>query len=281
NMLKGALVYSDIISTVSNTYAGEIKTAEYGEYLDPVIRYHHMKLCGIVNGIDYDIWNPATDEKIAQKFDVNSVIEGKKANKRALQEELGLEVDDGKFMIALISRLTDQKGLDLIAPIFEQFIDGNTQFVLIGTGEPQYEDMFRYFENEHKGTVSSNIMYSDERAHKVYAAADAFLVPSRFEPCGLTQLISFRYGSIPIVRETGGLKDTVQAYNWTDGSGNGFSFDQYRADLLLNAVNYAKTLYFTERDNWDAMVRRAMETDHSWNASAKDYIALYHRVLGD
>ena len=281
NMLKGALVYSDIISTVSNTYAGEIKTAEYGEYLDPVIRYHHMKLCGIVNGIDYDIWNPATDEKIAQKFDVNSVIEGKKANKRALQEELGLEVDDGKFMIALISRLTDQKGLDLIAPIFEQFIDGNTQFVLIGTGEPQYEDMFRYFENEHKGTVSSNIMYSDERAHKVYAAADAFLVPSRFEPCGLTQLISFRYGSIPIVRETGGLKDTVQAYNWTDGSGNGFSFDQYRADLLLNAVNYAKTLYFTERDNWDAMVKRAMETDHSWNASAKDYIALYHRVLGD
>ena len=267
NMLKGALVYSDIISTVSNTYAGEIKTAEYGEYLDPVIRYHHMKLCGIVNGIDYDIWNPATDEKIAQKFDVNSVIEGKKANKRALQEELGLEVDDSKFMIALISRLTDQKGLDLIAPIFEQFIDGNTQFVLIGTGEPQYEDMFRYFENEHKGTVSSNIMYSDERAHKVYAAADAFLVPSRFEPCGLTQLISFRYGSIPIVRETGGLKDTVQAYNWTDGSGNGFSFDQYRADLLLNAVNYAKTLYFTERDNWDAMVRRAMETDHSWNAS--------------
>ena len=169
-MLKGALVYSDIISTVSNTYAGEIKTAEYGEYLDPVIRYHHMKLCGIVNGIDYDIWNPATDEKIAQKFDVNSVIEGKKANKRALQEELGLEVDDGKFMIALISRLTDQKGLDLIAPIFEQFIDGNTQFVLIGTGEPQYEDMFRYFENAHKGTVSSNIMYSDERAHKVYAA---------------------------------------------------------------------------------------------------------------
>ena len=184
-------------------------------------------------------------------------------------------------MIALISRLTDQKGLDLIAPIFEQFIDGNTQFVLIGTGEPQYEEMFRYFENEHKGTVSSNIMYSDERAHKVYAAADAFLVPSRFEPCGLTQLISFRYGSIPIVRETGGLKDTVQAYNWTDGSGNGFSFDQYRADLLLNAVNYAKTLYFTERDNWDAMVKRAMETDHSWNASAKDYIALYHRVLGD
>ena len=124
-------------------------------------------------------------------------------------------------------------------------------------------------------------MYSDERAHKVYAAADAFLVPSRFEPCGLTQLISFRYGSIPIVRETGGLKDTVQAYNWTNGSGNGFSFDQYRSDLLLNAVNYAKTLYFTERDNWDAMVKRAMETDHSWNASAKDYIALYHRVLGD
>ncbi|MBQ8062379.1 MAG: glycosyltransferase, partial [Clostridia bacterium] len=280
NMLKGALVYSDKISTVSNTYAGEIKTAEYGEYLDPVIRYHHMKLCGIVNGIDYDIWNPETDTKIARQFGVADVIEGKKANKRALQEELGLEVDENKFLIALISRLTDQKGLDLINAVFEQFLDGNTQFVLIGTGDSYYEDMFRYYENAHKGTVSSNIMYSDDRAHKVYAAADAFLVPSRFEPCGLTQLISFRYGSIPIVRETGGLKDTVQPYNWTDGSGNGFSFDQYRADLLLNSVNYAKTLYFTERDNWDAMVKRAMETDHSWNASAGEYIDLYNSLLG-
>lgn len=279
NMLKGALVYSDKITTVSNTYAGEIKSAEYGEYLDSVIRFHHMKLSGIVNGIDYEIWNPATDTKIAKQYSVNNVKGGKKANKLALQKELGLEEDENKFVIGLISRLTDQKGLDLVNAIFEQLIDGNTQFVLIGTGDPGYEDMFRYYEGAHKGTVSSNIMYSDERAHKVYAAADVMLVPSRFEPCGLTQLIAFRYGALPIVRETGGLKDTVQPYNEYEETGNGFSFDQYRADLLLNAINYAKTVYFTERKSWDAMVKRAMRTDHSWKASADQYIDLYNSLV--
>lgn len=279
NMLKGGIVYADKVTTVSKTYAEEIKTAEYGEKLDPIINYHNTKLCGIVNGIDYDIWNPETDQKIYKQYTNRNVVSGKKANKLALQKELGLEQDPNKYMIGLISRLTDQKGLDLVNAIFEQLIDGNTQFVLIGTGEQRYEDSFRYFENEHKGTVCSNIMYSDERAHKVYAASDSMLVPSRFEPCGLTQLIAFRYGSLPIVRETGGLKDTVQPYNEFDQTGNGFSFDAYDAGLLLNTINYAKSVYFTDRKSWNAMVQRAMKSDHSWNASAKEYVDLYNSLL--
>ena len=279
NMLKGAIVYADKVTTVSKTYMDEIKTAEYGEKLDPIINYHNTKLAGIVNGIDYDIWNPETDEKLAKNYGIRNAVSGKKANKLSIQEELGLEQNPDKFMIGLVSRLTDQKGLDLINDIFEQLIDGNTQFVLIGTGEQRYEDMFRYYENVHKGTVASNIMYSDARAHKLYAAADAMLVPSRFEPCGLTQLISFRYGSLPIVRETGGLKATVQPYNEYDQTGNGFSFSGYSSGELLGCINYAKTVYFTDRKAWNAMVLRAMKSDHSWNASAKEYLQMYESMV--
>ena len=275
NMLKGGLTYADMITTVSETYAGEIQTEFYGEGLDAHLRYHSGKLRGIVNGIDCDIWNPATDERIYENYSVKDAIEKKKANKRALQEELGLNVDDNKFVIGLISRLTNQKGLDLVNTIVNDMIDGNTQLVVLGTGDPYYEDSFRYYEDAYKGEVCSNIMYDEDRAHRIYAGADALLVPSLFEPCGLTQLIAMRYGTVPIVRETGGLKDTVEPYNLFEDSGNGFTFDNYDPGLLLDAVNRAKTLYFVYRDSFDAMVKRDMEKDVAWSKSATAYRYLY------
>ena len=275
NMLKGGLTYADMITTVSETYAGEIQTEFYGEGLDAHLRYHSGKLRGIVNGIDCDIWNPATDERIYENYSVKDAVEKKKANKRALQEELGLNVDDNKFVIGLISRLTNQKGLDLVNTIVNDMIDGNTQLVVLGTGDPYYEDSFRYYEDAYKGEVCSNIMYDEDRAHRIYAGADALLVPSLFEPCGLTQLIAMRYGTVPIVRETGGLKDTVEPYNLFEDSGNGFTFDNYDPGLLLDAVNRAKTLYFVYRDSFDAMVKRDMEKDVTWSKSATAYRYLY------
>lgn len=275
NMLKGGLAYADIITTVSNTYAEEIKTPFYGDGLDAHLRHHSGKLRGIVNGIDVVQWNPETDEKLAANYDQTNVLENKKANKRALQEELGLEVDEGKMVLGLISRLTDQKGLDLVNSILPALIDGNTQIVVLGTGDAHYEDSFRRFENEFKGSVCSCIMYDEGRAHRIYAGADALLVPSLFEPCGLTQLIAMRYGTVPVVRETGGLKDTVEPYNWFTNEGNGFTFDRYEAGLLYDAVNRAKTLYFTDRYNWDGMVLRDMAKDVSWEASAEKYRDLY------
>ena len=275
NMLKGGLTYADAITTVSGTYAWEIQTPEYGEDLDAHLRYHSGKLRGIVNGIDYDIWNPATDPRLANNYDLGNVLTEKRKNKKALQEELGLEVDDGKFVIGLVSRLTNQKGLDLVNEILPQLIDGNTQIVILGTGDAQYEDSFRYYENAYKGQVCSNIMYDETRAHHIYAGADALLVPSRFEPCGLTQLIAMHYGDIPIVRETGGLKDTVEPYNEFTNWGNGFTFDRYESGLLLDAINRAKTLYFTNRWCWDEMVQRNMDKDVSWESSARQYRDLY------
>ena len=275
NMLKGGLTYSNIITTVSNTYAWEIQTPYYGENLDAHLRYHSGKLRGIVNGIDYDIWNTATDERLYVNYDISNVLEKKKENKRRLQEELGLVQDDHKFVIGLISRLTNQKGLDLINAIIPQIMDEHTQIVVLGTGDAMYEDSFRYYENAYKGNICSNIMYDETRAHRIYAGADAFLVPSQFEPCGLTQLIAMHYGTVPIVRETGGLKDTVEPYNMFTNTGNGFTFDNYDAGLLLDAINRAKTLYFTNRWCWDEMVQRDMDKNFSWDNSAKQYKDLY------
>ncbi|MBR4545532.1 MAG: glycogen/starch synthase [Oscillibacter sp.] len=275
NMLKGGLTYANMITTVSNTYAGEIQTDFYGEKLDAHLRYHSGKLRGIVNGIDCEQWDSNTDPLLAANYDRSNVIEAKKQNKLELQKQLGLEQDSGKFVIGLISRLTNQKGLDLINAIFQQLIDGNTQVVVLGTGDKQYEDAFRYYENTYKGSVCSNIMYDEGRAHMIYAGSDALLVPSQFEPCGLTQLIAMRYGTAPIVRETGGLKDTVQPYNEYTNEGNGFTFDRYEAGLLLDAINRAKTMYFTQRDRWDEMVLRNIDKDVSWENSAKQYRALY------
>ncbi len=275
NMLKGGLAYADRITTVSGTYAGEIQTWEYGERLEGHLQYHSGKLRGIVNGIDYGMWDPAADPALAAHYDAASAVERKKENKRALQEELGLEEDDGKFVIGLISRLTDQKGLDLVNAIVHEMMDGNTQIVVLGTGEQQYEDSFRWYENAYRGSFSACIQYDEARAHRIYASADALLVPSRFEPCGLTQLNAMHYGTVPIVRETGGLKDTVEPYNIYSNTGNGFTFDRYDAGLLLDAVNRAKTLYFTDRPRWDEMLLRDMEKDVSWENSAKQYKDLY------
>lgn len=275
NMLKGGITYSNVVTTVSNTYAGEIQTEEYGEGLEEHLRYHHNKLVGIVNGIDTDIWNPATDKLLAAPYDSTNVIENKKANKKALQESLGLEVDDHKIVIGLISRLTNQKGLDLVNNVIPHIMDEHTQVVVLGTGDAEYEDAFRYYENAYKGNFCAYIAYNENVAHNIYAGCDALLVPSRFEPCGLTQLISMRYGSVPIVRETGGLKDTVQPYNLFDNTGNGFTFDRYESGLLYDAINRAKTLYFESRPYWDDMVVRNMNKDVSWEQSAKHYKDMY------
>lgn len=275
NMLKGGIAYADRVTTVSGTYAQEIQTPEYGERLEDHLRYHNWKLRGIVNGIDYGMWDPETDPALAENYGLGNVLEHKMANKLALQRELGLEEDESKFVIGLISRLTNQKGLDLVSSIIPQVLDGNTQVVVLGTGDSQYEDTFRYYEATYHGTFSACIQYDEARAHRIYAGADAVLVPSRFEPCGLTQLNAMHYGALPIVRETGGLKDTVQPYNDFTGDGNGFTFDRYDAGLLLDAINRAKTVYFTNRYHWDEVVQRDMAKDVSWTNSARQYKNLY------
>ena len=281
NMLKGGLTYADMITTVSSTYASEIQTEYYGEKLDAHLRYHAGKLRGIVNGIDCDIWDPNTDARLRSNYDLAGVLDGKKENKRALQEELGLYQDDHKFVIGLISRLTDQKGLDLVNAVMPQIMDPHTQVVVLGTGDPTYENAFRHYENAYRGDVSASILYDEDRAHRIYAGADALLVPSQFEPCGLTQLIAMRYGTVPIVRETGGLKDTVEPHNQFTHDGNGYTFDRYEANLLLDAVNRAKTTFFTDRYHWDEMVRRDMQKDVSWENSARQYKDLYLALTAD
>jgi starch synthase len=280
NMLKGGLVYADYITTVSETYAEEIKYPFYGEGLDGLLRARSGSLRGIVNGIDYNVFNPETDSVIPVNFSRKNFKSKKAENKKKLQEELGLPVDENKYMIAIISRLTDQKGLDLVNYAMERICDENTQFVVIGTGDPRYENMFKHYQWKYPERVSANILYSDALAHKLYAAADAMLMPSLFEPCGLTQLISLRYGTVPIVRETGGLKDTVEPYNEFDGTGTGFSFTNYNAEDMLNVINYSKKVYYENRNEWDKMVKRGMEKDWSWSSSAKQYEGMYSWLIG-
>ena len=248
NMLKGGLVYADYITTVSETYAEEIKYPFYGEQLDGLLRARSASLRGIVNGIDYKVFDPSNDKQIFAEYNSKTFLKKKAVNKEKLQAELGLPVDKDKYMIAIISRLTDQKGLDLVNYAIEQICDEFTQFVVIGTGDPRYENMFRHYQWKYPDRVSANILYSDALAHKLYAAADAMLMPSLFEPCGLTQLISLRYGTVPIVRETGGLKDTVQPYNEIDGTGTGFSFANYNGDEMLGVINYSKHIYDNHRN---------------------------------
>lgn len=280
NMFKGGLVYADRITTVSKTYAQEIQTGEYGETLDGVLRYHAPKLTGIVNGIDVEMWNPASDAALPIHYDVDSVLQAKGQCKLALQRELGLEENENAIVFGLISRLTDQKGLDLFNAIIPEMMDGNTQIVVLGTGDRQYEDSFRYYAQRYPGKFSACILYDEPLAHRIYAGSDALLVPSRFEPCGLTQLNAMHYGTIPVVRETGGLKDTVEPYNAYTNEGNGFTFDRYDAWLLLDAVNRAKALYIDNRAAWNDMIQRDMRKDVSWENSAKQYLEMYESMLG-
>ena len=280
NMLKGGLVYADYITTVSETYANEIQTPYYGEGLDGLLSARHFDMKGIVNGIDYEAYNPDTDPKLYKNYNASNFRQIKKLNKEKLQEELGLAVDKKKYMIGLISRLTDQKGLDLINYVIDRIVDDYTQLVVIGTGDPQYENMFRHYAWKYGDRVSANICYSDDLAHKLYAAADAFLMPSQFEPCGLTQLISFRYGTVPIVRETGGLKDTVRPFNEYENTGDGFSFTNYNGEEMLHVINYSKHIFYDCKKQWNQIVDRGMANDYSWKTSKGRYEGLYNYLLG-
>ncbi len=278
NLLKAGLVYSNLITTVSPTYAEEIKTPLGGERLDGLLRARENSLSGIINGIDYDEYNPRRDELIFEKYNLNNFRNGKKANKLALQQQLGLPQDGEKVMIGLVSRLVDQKGLDLISAVMDDLMGMDIQFVVVGTGEEKYENMFRHYAWCNPEKMSANIMFSNEMAHKVYAACDLFLMPSLFEPCGLGQLIALSYGTIPIVRETGGLKDTIKAYNEFTGEGNGFSFAEYNAHDMLHTIRRAVD-FFSNKDIWYKIVRRAMKENFSWEESAKKYIELYESLM--
>ena len=280
NLLKGGLVFADAITTVSDTYAEEIKTAFYGENLDGLMRARSNDLRGIVNGIDVDDFNPETDPYIEHNYNAMNFRKEKIKNKRALQAELGLEQDDKKFMIGIVSRLTDQKGFDLIAYIMDELCQSNVQIVVLGTGEAQYENMFRHFDWKYNNKVSANIYYSEALSHKIYAACDAFLMPSLFEPCGLSQLMSLRYGTVPIVRETGGLKDTVEPYNEYESTGTGFSFTNYNAHEMLQTVRYAEHIYYDKKREWNKIIDRAMAADFSWYTSAAKYQEMYDWLIG-
>ena len=276
NYLKGGIVYADAITTVSETYAEEIKMPFYGEGLDGLMRARANSLRGIVNGIDYDVFNPETDPTIPNHYNSRNFRKEKIKNKRALQRELGLTQNDSTFMVGIVSRLTGQKGFDLIAHMMDEICQNDIQIVALGTGEEKYENMFRHFAWKYQGKVSANIFYSEPLSHRVYAACDAFLMPSLFEPCGLSQLISLRYGTIPIVRETGGLKDTVIPYNEYESTGTGFSFANYNAHEMYHTLQYAMYTYYNKKREWNKLIDRAMAADYSWNNSARKYAELYN-----
>lgn len=276
--MKAGLVYADIISTVSETYADEIQTEEYGYGFDGIIRAGKDRLRGIINGIDYETNNPETDKRIDVNYSANNA-EAKKENKRLLQERLGLEQRDVP-MICMISRLADQKGLDILANAMERLMQNDIQFVILGTGEKRYEDMFRYYENRWKGRFCSCIMFDDTLAQKIYASGDMFLMPSRFEPCGLGQMFSLRYGTVPVVRKTGGLADSVEQFNGETGTGNGFLFETYDAEGILWAVGEALKIY-TDTDKWNTLVKNCMNTKLSWSDSAEKYMELYKEMLNN
>lgn len=280
NYLKGGIVYADAVTTVSESYAREIQLPFYGEGLDGLMRARSNSLRGIVNGIDYEEFNPETDALIVQNYSLKTFRKEKKKNKRDLQRQLGLSEDEHRFMVGIVSRLTDQKGLDLISSVMDELCSEDIQFVVLGTGEERYENMFRYYDWKYQDRVSAQIYYSNEIAHKIYAACDAYLMPSLFEPCGLSQLIALRYGTLPIVRETGGLKDTVIPYNEYENSGTGFSFANYNAQEMLNTLNYAKMIYYSRRRDWNRIVDRAMQEDYSWHTSALKYQELYDWLIG-
>lgn len=281
NMLKGGIVYADKVTTVSHSYAEEIKTPFYGEGLDGLMAARSNDLCGIVNGLDYNDWNPDTDHRIAKTFNVENFRKNKPVNKAALQEELGLDKDNHVMLIGIVSRLTDQKGFDLIDYMMDEMCQDAVQIAVLGTGDPKYENMFRHFAWKYAGKVSANIFYSDDLSHRLYAGCDAFLMPSLFEPCGLSQLMSLRYGTLPIVRETGGLKDTVEPYNEFEKTGTGFSFSNYNAHEMLNTVRYAERIYYDKKRDWNKMIERAMTQDFSWMNSARQYEDLYRSLIGE
>lgn len=274
NYMLGALHYADAITTVSPTYAGEIQTPEFGEGLDGVLRERSYALQGILNGIDVAGFDPATDKRIAANYTVDD-RSGKAVCKAKLQEELGLEVRDDRPLMVMITRLTRQKGMDLVMYALDRILSGGVQVAVLGTGDRDYEDGLRYFQDKYPGTMAARIEFDPALSQRMYAAADMFLMPSKFEPCGLSQIIAMRYGTLPIVRETGGLKDTVQPYNEFTGEGTGFSFTNFNGDEMGDAVFRAARLFWDNRDAWNQLVTQAMSQDFSWTRSADKYLDLY------
>lgn len=274
NYMLGALHYADAITTVSPTYAGEIQTPEFGEGLDGVLRERSYALQGILNGIDVAGFDPATDKRIAANYTIDD-RSGKAVCKAKLQEELGLEVRDDRPLMVMVTRLTRQKGMDLVMYALDRILSGGVQVAVLGTGDRDYEDGLRYFQDKYPGTMAARIEFDPALSQRMYAAADMFLMPSKFEPCGLSQIIAMRYGTLPIVRETGGLKDTVIPYNEFTGEGTGFSFSNFNGDEMGDAVFRAARLFWDNRDAWNQLVTQAMSRDFSWTRSADKYLDLY------
>ena len=274
NYMLGALRYADAITTVSPTYANEIQTPEFGEGLDGVLRERSYALQGILNGIDVAGFDPATDKRIAANYTVEN-RSGKAVCKAKLQEELGLEVRDDRPLMVMVTRLTRQKGMDLVMYALDRILSGGVQVAVLGTGDRDYEDGLRYFQDKYPGTMAARIEFDPALSQRMYAAADMFLMPSKFEPCGLSQIIAMRYGTLPIVRETGGLKDTVIPYNEFTGEGTGFSFSNFNGDEMGDAVFRAARLFWDNRDAWSKLVTQAMSQDFSWTRSADKYLDLY------
>ena len=278
NLMKAAIHTADRVSTVSRTYAFEIQDPYYAHGLHDVLRQHAYKLSGVVNGIDTDVFNPAGDPLIYANFDA-STLEKKAENKQFLQQRLGLAVRDVP-MVIMITRLVGHKGVDLVQAVMDDLMWDDLQLVIIGTGERQYEDMFRAYAANFPAKMSANIVFDNTLAHQAYAGADLVLMPSKQEPCGLTQLIAMRYGTIPVVRETGGLFDTVPAYNVETGEGNGFTFKSYNAHDMLDAVRRGESLFYNDKEHWTALQKSVMAYDSSWKRSVQEYWDIYHSLTG-
>jgi len=276
NLMKAGLVYTDAISTVSPTYAKEILTKEFGCGLEGVLKTREGALCGILNGIDYDAWNPETDTKISRNYSADD-IGGKYMNKEKLQAETGMKVDQDVPLIGVISRLADQKGFDLMAKIIDDLLNMKVQFILLGTGDNKYHILMNKVAKRHQKNASINLKFDATLAQKIYAASDLFLIPSRYEPCGLGQMISFKYGTVPVVRQTGGLKDSVQEFSPRTMEGNGFTFEEYKADHFFAALKRGLAAYHNKKV-WPELVKKVMGLDYSWEASAGKYIYLYKKI---
>jgi starch synthase len=277
NLLKGGIVFSDAVTTVSRKYMEEVQTPEYGAGLDGVLRDRKADLYGILNGVDYEEWSPAKDRFIKEKYD-SSDLSGKKACKADLQQEFYLKVDPQIPLIGMISRLTDQKGFDILAPIIEPLLDLGVQFILLGTGEEEYHLLFQKIGQKYPHRAGIRIAFDNTLAHKIEAGADMFLMPSLYEPCGLNQIYSLKYGTVPVVRATGGLDDTIQDYNPLSGEGTGFKFKEYSSSSLLEAVKRALQVY-PNRTAWEKLMIRGMAEDFSWAHSAGEYIRVYEKTL--
>lgn len=277
--MKSGILYSDKVTTVSPTYAQEILTPQFGEHMEAILNMRKYDLWGIVNGIDTSLWNPNTDPTIPFNYNKVTLAKGKTEDKLALQRELGLNQDPNVMLVGVVGRLTYQKGFYLMMEKVQQLAEAPIQLAILGTGEDAIQNSFRNMENNNKGKVCFYQGYNEDLAHRIYAGSDLFLMPSLFEPCGLSQLCSLRYGTLPLVRETGGLKDTVNPYNEYDKSGNGFSFTNYSSDELMATMYNAIDVYYNRPEDWKTLVRNALNTDVSWENSAKVYSQLYGQLV--